>query len=101
MEKFATNKKLLRQLTLMNNHKEPSGEVLDSLFAQMFLEISVYQNNKVRIEKEIDHVLEKGNKEKFATLAKEYNELMKKYKDGITVFEKDFEFTIDVEEYTM
>ncbi|UTW68997.1 hypothetical protein KHA80_17525 [Anaerobacillus sp. HL2] len=40
-------------------------------------------------------------RKKFATLAKEYNELVSKHKGGITVFEQDFEFTIDAEEYTM
>ncbi|MCT8139218.1 IDEAL domain-containing protein (plasmid) [Anaerobacillus sp. CMMVII] len=98
MEKFAINKKMLRQLTLMNNHREPSLEVIDSLLAQIFLEVSVYRFKRSSIQKEIDTALETGNKELFKVLATKYNEILSKYKDGIHVSEQGFEFTMNLDE---
>jgi uncharacterized protein YpiB (UPF0302 family) len=98
MEKYAINKKMLRQLTLMNNHREPSLEVIDSLFAQMFLELSIYQFQKLTLQKEIDTCLETGNKDEFIKLVVKYNEILAKYKDGIHLSAKGFEFTMELDE---
>lgn len=98
MEKFAINKQMLRQLTLMNNHKEPSLEVIDSLCAQMFLELSIYRFQKSNFQKEIDKTLETGDHDQFKNLVQKYNELLMKYKDGIHVSEEGFNFTIILDE---
>lgn len=99
MEKFAINKKMLRKLTLMNNHREPSLEIIDSLFAQMFLEVSIYRFQKSRVQEEIDKALVNGNKKHFMMLVEKYNELISKYKDGIHVSEQGFDFIISLDEY--
>lgn len=98
MEKYAINKKVLKQLSLLNNHKEPSVEILDSLYAQMILEISIFQFQKSKFQEEIDGTLINGDKELFATLAKKYNELLASYKDGVTFSEEGIEFTINFED---
>ncbi|OIJ10522.1 hypothetical protein BKP37_18485 [Anaerobacillus alkalilacustris] len=101
MEKFMINKKMLRKLSLMNNHREPSVEILDSLYAQVFLEVSIYRFQTSKLQKEIDHALKKGNKEEFGKLAEKYNEILFKYKDGIKFSKKGFELTIELEEYDL
>lgn len=98
MEKYAINKKVLKQLSLLNNHKDPSVEILDSLYAQMILEISIFQFQKSKLQEEIDGTLINGDKELFATLAKKYNELLANYKDGVTFSEEGIEFTINFED---
>lgn len=97
MEKRAMNKKMLRELTLMSNHKEPSVEVLDSLYAQMVLEASIYHFQKLNLQKQIDHVLERGQKDHFMKLSEQYNEILDKYKDGIKLSEQGYEFTVQLE----
>ncbi len=98
MEKYAINKNMLRQLSLMKNHSGPSPQILDSLYAQMVLEVSIYQFQKSKFQKDIDHALEVGDKVQFKKLAEEYNEVLSTYKDGITCSEQGFEFTIQFEE---
>lgn len=98
MEKHAINKKMLKQLSLMNNHREPSTEILDSLYAQMVLEVSLYYFQKSRLMKEIDTTLENGDKDQFTSLVDRYNELLLKYKDGITLTEQEFQFTMKLED---
>ena len=98
MEKYAINKNMLRQLSLMKNHSGPSAEILDSLYAQMVIEVSVYQYQKSSIQKEVDYTLEIGDKAQFEKLTEKYNTFLAKYKDGITCQEQGFEFTIQLEE---
>ncbi|MFN7251698.1 MAG: IDEAL domain-containing protein [Anaerobacillus sp.] len=98
MEKFAINKKMLRKLTLMNNHREPSLEIIDSLFAQIVLELSIFQFQKAKLQTEIDTALKTGDKNLFTTLAQQYNEILHKYKDGIHVSAQGFEYTMEIDE---
>ncbi|RXI98355.1 IDEAL domain-containing protein [Anaerobacillus alkaliphilus] len=98
MEKYVINKKMLRQLTVMNNHREPSQQVLDSLYAQMVLEVAIYQFQKSTVQLEIDAALIEGNKEHFATLVAKYNELVKKYQKGIHLTEQGFKYTLKFDE---
>ncbi len=98
MEKYAINKKMLRQLTLMNNHKEPPQQVLDSLYAQMVLEVAIYQFQKSSIQSQIDFALATGNVRDFENHVVKYNELLAKYKKGIHLTEQGFTFTLNVEE---
>jgi uncharacterized protein YpiB (UPF0302 family) len=98
MEKYLINKKMLRQVTLMNNHREPSVEILDSLVAQMVLELSIYRFVKSNLQKEIDSALETKDKTLFAKLVEKYNEILFKYKDGIKLSEQGFEYTLTLDE---
>lgn len=98
MEKYTINKRVLRQLSLLSNQSEPSIKILDSLYAQMVLEVSIFQFQKSKFQKEIDEALKAGDKGLFTVLANGYNEMLVKYKDGITSSEAGFEFTIKLEE---
>ncbi|WNF35860.1 IDEAL domain-containing protein [Bacillaceae bacterium IKA-2] len=98
MEKYVINKKVLKQLSLLNNHREPSVEILDSLYAQMILEASIFQFQKSKLQEDIDGTLKDGDKELFVTLVKRYNGLLANYKDGVTFSEEGIEFTIKFED---
>lgn len=98
MEKYAINKKVLKQLSLLNNHREPSVEILDSLYAQMILEVSIFHFQKSKLQEEIDETLINGDKELFSKLVKRYNEMLANYKDGVTFSEEGIEFTINFED---
>lgn len=98
MEKYAINKKMIRQLALMNNHKEPSLQVLDSLYAQMVLEVAIYRFKKSKLLQAIDQALELKDKSNFNALVEKYNELLVTYKDGIHLSEQGFEYTLKLDE---
>ncbi len=98
MEKYAINKKMLRQLHLMNNHRKPSQEVLDSLIAQIFLELSIYNFHKTYLQSQIDNALKHRNKEEFNRLVEIYNTFIENYKDGIQLSEQGFTYTIELDE---
>ncbi|OLO40588.1 hypothetical protein BTR23_06270 [Alkalihalophilus pseudofirmus] len=94
MNKFAIDKKLMKQLAAIRNKKKPSEEILNSLYAQAMLEYSIYEYQKNEICKQIDDALEENNEQRFFVLSTQYNELLDRYRPGKMLFEKGYELDI-------
>jgi uncharacterized protein YpiB (UPF0302 family) len=74
--------------------KEPTEEVLNSLYATIFLEHSVFTGNKRAIEEEIELSLEQKDEDAFMKLTERYKEFMASYEKGLTITEQGFEFLV-------
>ena len=94
MNNFAIDKKLRKQLALIRNKKKPSEEILNSLYAQAILELSIYEYDKKMLINQIDAALEARNENQFYVLANLYNELIERYRPGKTLFEKGYDLHI-------
>ncbi|WP_216828406.1 IDEAL domain-containing protein [Alkalihalobacterium elongatum] len=94
MNKFAIDKKLMKQLAAIRNKKKPSEEILNSLYAQAMLEYSIYEYQKNEICNQIDEALEAEDEKRFFVLSTHYNELLDRYRPGKTLFEKGYELNI-------
>jgi uncharacterized protein YpiB (UPF0302 family) len=87
---------------MKNNHpnqdvtqvKEPTEEVLNSLYATIFLEHSVYVGNKQHFERNIEKALDCKDRSLFIKLTDDYKEFLSSYENGLTINEKGFEFLV-------
>jgi uncharacterized protein YpiB (UPF0302 family) len=74
--------------------KEPTEEVLNALYATIFLEHSVFTGNKKAIEQSIEKALEERDKESFIKYTDELNSFMAQYENGLKLTENGFEFLV-------
>lgn len=56
---------------LLNAPKQSEGNIIDSLFAEMFIEKAIRDFRKKEIRKEIDHSLKVRNEKDFIRLTEE------------------------------
>ncbi|WP_240374779.1 IDEAL domain-containing protein [Bacillus piscicola] len=85
----------MKKVKSAKNGRRPSRQVLQSLYAQMTMEYSVFQFNKERLQRMIDEALDQKDPKLFDVLTKEYNALIDEYKDGKTISEQGYEIDLD------
>jgi uncharacterized protein YpiB (UPF0302 family) len=73
---------------------EFSEDVIQSLYAQIFLEYSLYTVEKKRLQEEIDKALEQGNRLHFYAKTNHFLDFLHRYKEGILLYEQGLEFRV-------
>lgn len=76
-----------------------SEDAIQSLYAQIFLEYSLYRAKKIQLEKAIDDSLDQKNEPEFYSLTTEYRELLKQYEEGIELYEEGIRFQVYFEKH--
>lgn len=76
------------QSSLAVNTNELSPDVLQSLYAQLMLEYSLFKRKKQQFEQEIDRALEANNRIQFYALTNNFNDFMEEHQEGIILYEK-------------
>jgi uncharacterized protein YpiB (UPF0302 family) len=74
--------------------KEPTEEVLNALYATIFLEHCVFTSNKKAIEQSIEKALDERDKDAFIKYTDELNSFMSNYENGLKIVENGFEFLV-------
>lgn len=94
MNKYAIEKKLIKQLITIKKEKKPSEEILNSLYAQAMIEHSIFLYQKEKLLKSINDSLDLQDKEQFMKLTETYNQFLEQYKQGKVLYEKGYEVTL-------
>ncbi|MFB5661310.1 IDEAL domain-containing protein [Alteribacillus sp. HJP-4] len=85
----------MKKVKSAKNGRRPSRQVLQSLYAQMTMEYSVFHFNKDRLQRMIDDSLDCKDPESFQELTKEYNALIGEYRHGKIISEQGYEIELD------
>lgn len=71
-----------------------SEDVLNSLYAQIFLKYSLYKGEKQRLLKAIDATLEREDRINFYSKTNQYLDFINQHEEGILLYEQEFEFRV-------
>ncbi|WP_025025635.1 IDEAL domain-containing protein [Caldalkalibacillus mannanilyticus] len=82
------------QQSLVTQSNEFSEEAIQSLYAQIFLEFTLFHGEKERLEKAIDQSLEERDHDQFLQLTDRYMDLLTEYESGIIVKEQGVQFHV-------
>lgn len=89
MEKNEVNS---QSMVVTPNHF--SEDVLNSLYAQIFLKYSLYKGEKQRLLKAIDVSLEREDRIDFYSMTNQYLDFINHHEEGILLYEQEFEFRV-------
>lgn len=88
---------LFEKLKMIRQGYRAPRQVLQSLYARMMLEYSVYEFTKARFERLIDKALDDKDEDAFHTLTSQYNDWVVKYQSGNTISEHGYELECNFE----
>ncbi|WP_062047971.1 IDEAL domain-containing protein [Bacillus sp. JCM 19034] len=91
------DKKVIKQLKLINSLQSRSQKTVHSLYAQAILEYSLYHYKKEQLQVAIDRALLERDKESFQRYSKEYKELLVEHADGKIISEDGFQVYLPFE----
>ncbi|QDI90978.1 IDEAL domain-containing protein [Salicibibacter halophilus] len=91
---------LFEKLKMIRKGYRAPRQVVQSLYARMMLEYSVYVFTKDRYKKLIDEALDARDEERFQALSNEYSEWRARYQSGCTISEHGYEMECNFEEKT-
>ncbi|MBB6448424.1 uncharacterized protein YpiB (UPF0302 family) [Geomicrobium halophilum] len=89
---------LFEKLKVIRKGYRAPRQVLQSLYARMMLEYSVYEFTKARFERLIDKSLDAKDQEQFYQLSKQYSEWINRYQTGCTISEQGYEMECNFED---
>jgi DNA-binding GntR family transcriptional regulator len=89
MEKRETNNQ-----PMVINPNEFTEDMIQSLYAQIFLKYSLYSEEKKRLQKEIDNSLVRGDRIHFYAKTNQYLDFLHHYEKGILLYEQGLEFRV-------
>jgi uncharacterized protein YpiB (UPF0302 family) len=89
MEKRETNNQ-----PMVINPNEFTEDMIQSLYAQIFLRYSLYSEEKKRLQQEIDDTLERGDRIHFYAKTNQYLDFLHHYENGILLYEQGLEFRV-------
>jgi uncharacterized protein YpiB (UPF0302 family) len=93
-------KKEFKTQSIVAKPSEFSEDAIQSLYAQIFLEYSLFLGDKQRLQKEIDLALDGREEEKFHELVDQYRYLLSQYEKGISLEEQGVQFHIHFGEFS-
>ncbi|WP_160112439.1 IDEAL domain-containing protein [Salicibibacter kimchii] len=91
-------KELFEKLKMIRKGYRAPRQVVQSLYARMMLEYSVYVFTKNRYKRLIDEALDVKDEEHFLVLSNEYREWRARYQSGCTISEHGYEMECNFEE---
>jgi uncharacterized protein YpiB (UPF0302 family) len=88
------HKDFMQQQSIVMKPSEFSEEAIHSLYAQIFLEFTLFHGEKNRLEEAIDLSLEEKDSELFYDLTNRYLDLLDEYERGIYIHEQGVQFHV-------
>ncbi len=73
---------------------ELSEKSIQSLYAKIILEHSLFQGKRDRLMSQIDDALDQKDEWLFDHVSSQYNELLQSYEKGISIYEEGMHFQI-------